>query len=345
MSSSSKDQHALCTGTIIDGLEVIQMLSNSVQGQVYLARDIKSIQYYVIKSLSHLNVTARQLAFQKNEILLHSRLSGHPHVIQLERVIQTSDWTHIVIEYGYEGDLFTAIAEKNYYTGNHPLIRHIFLQLIEAVHFCHNNGVYHRDLKPENILVFDQGRTLKIADFGLATTDGYSTDYGCGSKFYFSPECQGGFVMDSQKGYATAPNDVWSLGVILINLAVGRNPWQMASLEDATYSAFLRDPDLLFKMLPISSELNLILKRIFSLDPLKRITLDELYIRIQHCNYFTRESPEITQSDIPNKLDNVHADLPTPPDTPNIALDTTSYQGSPSTGHLQQDALFPKIAT
>lgn len=89
-------------------------------------------------------------------------------------------------------------------------------------------------------------------------------------------------------GYATAPNDVWALGVILINLATGRNPWKQASLKDETFRAFLADPDFLLSILPISRELNRILKRIFCIDPLRRITLYELKEKIRNCKYFTR---------------------------------------------------------
>ncbi|KAG1290881.1 hypothetical protein G6F66_008273 [Rhizopus arrhizus] len=356
MSSNSLDQPILSIGTTIEDLEIVQVLSIGNYGQVYLARDIHTLKYYAIKSLPHHSVDSHQIAFQQNEIQLHSHLSGHPHIIRLEKVIKTPDWTHAVIEYGSEGDLFTAIIDDGIYHGNHSLIKHVFLQLIETVRFCHSNGIYHRDLKPENILVFDQGRTLKLADFGLATTERYSKDYGCGSTFYFSPECQGGLLMDSQLGYATAPNDVWSLGIILINLAAGRNPWRVASLEDETYCAFLQDPNLLLKILPISNELNHILKRIFCLDPLKRITLDELYLRTQHCTYFTR-TPEVTQYEsmlakrktaklakIQIHAKAINEFLPTPPDTPNTArsVSTSTDQGLMSTDLLQKDALFSK---
>lgn len=109
-----------------------------------------------------------------------------------------------------------------------------------------------------------------------------------GSNSYL--ECQGDLARQQKHriGYATAPNDVWALGVILINLAAGRNPWKQASLQDDTFRAYLADPEFLLKILPISRELNRILKRIFCIDPLRRIGLKELKYRIQQCKFFTR---------------------------------------------------------
>jgi serine/threonine protein kinase len=90
--------------------------------------------------------------------------------------------------------------------------------------------------------------------------------------------------------YASGPNDVWSLGVILVNLCCGRNPWKRASTEDSTFRAFLRDPQFLRSILPLSPELNSILRRIFECDPHKRINLPELRRLIVECPRFTLRS-------------------------------------------------------
>lgn len=271
-------------GTLIDNLRVVDVLGKGASGQVYLGRHEEEKAFYAIKSLYQKKSLVRM------EIGLHARLSGHPNIINLERVIRDQDWTHVVLEYGTEGDLFAAITERDLYNGNHPLIRKVFLQLLDAVSFCHENHVYHRDLKPENVLVFDGGRTVKLADFGLATTNTVSMEYGCGSIFYYSPECQGDLFQNNANsvGYATAPNDVWALGVILVNLATGRNPWKQASLKDESFRAFLSNPDFLLKILPISRELNRILKRVFCIDPKRRITIQQLKEKIRNCKYFTR---------------------------------------------------------
>lgn len=122
-------------------------------------------------------------------------------------------------------------------------------------------------------------------------------------------------------GYATGPNDVWALGVILINLATGRNPWKQASLKDETFRAFLADPDFLLSILPISRELNRILKRIFCIDPVRRITLSELKEKIRNCKYFTRTAEvdrwELTiQQQLRRQKKKVVQLPPSPPSTP-----------------------------
>ncbi|KAI8369168.1 kinase-like domain-containing protein [Choanephora cucurbitarum] len=265
-------------------LQLIDIIGKGAYGQVYLARSEQENALYAIKSVN--------TKLEKNEVELHQRLSHHPNIISLKKVIrQPNNITQLVLEYGPEGDLFSAITERDLYAGNHPLIKKVFLQLIDAVMYAHEHHVYHRDLKPENILVFEGGQTIKLADFGLATSDTVSREYGCGSTFYYSPECQGDLFQNNrhQIGYATAPNDVWALGVILVNLATGRNPWQQASLRDETFRKYLANPaDFLLSILPISRELNSILKRIFCVDPIHRITLEQLRKKIENCRYFTR---------------------------------------------------------
>jgi serine/threonine protein kinase len=88
--------------------------------------------------------------------------------------------------------------------------------------------------------------------------------------------------------YASAANDVWSLGVMLVNLTCGRNPWKRASLEDSTFRAYLKDPYFLQSILPLSTEMVYILSRVFERDPAKRITIPELRQLIVDCPRFTK---------------------------------------------------------
>ncbi len=95
--------------------------------------------------------------------------------------------------------------------------------------------------------------------------------------------------------YASAPNDVWSLGVILVNLTCGRNPWKRASMDDSTFRAYVRDPNFLRKILPLSPELDSILRRIFECNPARRISTSELRELIIACPSFTTWSGRATQ--------------------------------------------------
>ncbi|KAK4655343.1 Serine/threonine protein kinase [Podospora pseudocomata] len=277
---------------ITPSLQLTGIAGTGAYGVVYSAVDIHTNVRYAVKCLSKFNADGtpldrRQVAFQTREIKLHYTASAHPNVVSMLKIIDFPDCTYVILEYCPEGDLFYNITECGRYVGKDELAKRVFLQILDAVEHCHNLGIYHRDLKPENILVSDQGETVKLADFGLAIASERSDDYGCGSTFYMSPECLD--HSSRRPFYYCAPNDVWSLGVVLVNLTCGRNPWKQASYEDSTYRAYARSQDFLKTILPVSDELNDILGRIFTRNPDQRITLSELRARILACSRFTEQ--------------------------------------------------------
>lgn len=99
-------------------------------------------------------------------------------------------------------------------------------------------------------------------------------------------ECQGGEYAPNGT-YSPRSNDIWSLGIILLNLATGRNPWKSATPNDPTFQAYLRDPmGFLPSVLPISAEVNKILVRMLEVDFLDRMTLREVRYAIERVSNF-----------------------------------------------------------
>ncbi|EFX00294.1 protein serine threonine kinase [Grosmannia clavigera kw1407] len=290
-----------------ESLQLTGIIGTGAYGVVYQAVDLKTSTRYAVKALSKLNpdgspLDARQLEYQDREISLHYAASAHPNVVSMLKIIDVyPDCLYVVLEYCPEGDLFYNITECGHFVGKDELARRVFLQILDAVDHLHQLGIYHRDLKPENILVANGGETLKLADFGLATSAEQSEDYGCGSTFYMSPECLGQSSA-VRPYYYCAPNDVWSLGVILVNLTCGRNPWKQASHEDSTYRAYTRNSGFLKTILPLTDELDAILARIFTPNPDQRITLPQLRQLILACPRLTAQpqqqvaAPAVVQS-------------------------------------------------
>ena len=175
-------------GLVLAGwLELTGILGVGAYGVVYTALDINNNIPYAVKALNKVGLDPRARRFQQREIQLHHEASLHPNVVSLVKIMESDDCTFVVLEFCPEGDLFSNITEEGLFLGNDAMAKQAFLQVLDAVQHCHSLGIYHRDLKPENILVSDGGWSVKLADFGLATKEYITDDFGCGSTFYMSP--------------------------------------------------------------------------------------------------------------------------------------------------------------
>ncbi|RKP36766.1 kinase-like domain-containing protein, partial [Dimargaris cristalligena] len=271
--------------------EFIELIGVGTYGEVYLTRDNHTGDLYATKCIRKADFDTKTCSYA-NEIALQSKLPPHPNVARFMFAETWDEHVFIVMEFCPGGDLYDNIVNNPVFKGssNNNVVHRVFFQLLDAVEHCHKHGVYHRDLKPENVLVIDNGRLVKLIDFGLATERIRSCDFGCGSSYYMSPECQGG--LDGRcMAYDTVANDVWSLGVILVNLASGRNPWNQAIMSDPIFRAFVNNPDFLSTALPITDEFNHIIKRVFTLDPYERCRLPELRNLVRKCRHFMRPNP------------------------------------------------------
>ncbi|KAA1080681.1 hypothetical protein PGT21_017071 [Puccinia graminis f. sp. tritici] len=193
-----------------------------------------------------------------DEIWFHSALSAHnhPNILSLIQTLETPTLSILVMPYMARGTLAHQIFDRGHFLSHPGHIKPIFSQITSAVRFCHAQGVAHRDIKPENILCgFDQ---VYLTDFGLATDLRHSTNK-CGTRAYMSPECLGSFDT-SLCFYDTFANDIWSLGIVLMNLLGSAQPWREARSYDPHFRAFVAQDTSLFNPIGESFEYSFILQ-------------------------------------------------------------------------------------
>ncbi|KAH9942589.1 Pkinase-domain-containing protein [Amylocystis lapponica] len=286
--------HTLSSGPV--HLLFLELLGSGAYGTVYLARDLRSPEsipvHYAVKCLLRHPKDSDQDQFQKREIAYHKAVSHHPHVVNLHTVVEEEHFIYLVMDYCPGGDLFSAIIDRRSFSHNDSRVKAVFVELLDAVHSCHDQGVFHRDLKPENILCSKGDDHVFVSDFGLSTKTKLSSSIGCGSSFYMSPECIG--IYTKKRPFSASRSDIWSLGVILTNLITGRSPWHIASPhDDPGFRAYLREgAPYLRRMLPISRGASEILASIFELNPAKRATINQLRAAVLALDTFFIDAPD-----------------------------------------------------
>eukprot|EP00163_Fabomonas_tropica_P028817 TRINITY_DN595_c0_g1_i2.p1 TRINITY_DN595_c0_g1~~TRINITY_DN595_c0_g1_i2.p1 ORF type:complete len:875 (+),score=151.30 TRINITY_DN595_c0_g1_i2:673-3297(+) len=142
--------------------------------------------------------------------------------------------------------------------------------MIDAIEYCHAHNVIHRDLKPENVLL-DSDYRLKITDFGLSAVLSDSNTLmrtQCGSPHYAAPEVLLGKPYDNRV-------DIWSIGIILYTLVIGRLPFDTDS-QTHVYEKVKKGSYLMPEHESVTPEFIDLVKRLIVRDPDHRITIQEI---------------------------------------------------------------------
>lgn len=121
-------------------------------------------------------------------------------------------------------------------------------------------------------LFLSEKMELKVGDFGLATKlefDGEKKRTICGTPNYIAPE-----ILDGKSGHSYEV-DVWSLGVIIYTLLIGKPPFETPDVK-ATYKKIRMNSYSFPEHVPISDNARGLITRILNLDPARRPTLEEM---------------------------------------------------------------------
>ncbi|TKA72533.1 hypothetical protein B0A55_06425 [Friedmanniomyces simplex] len=267
---------------------VIKTLGEGSFGKVKLAIHRVSNQQVALKIIARRKLVTRDMAGRIEREIQYLQLLRHPHIIKLFTVITTSNEIIMVLEYA-GGELFDYIVQNGKMAEDKA--RKFFQQIVCAVEYCHRHKIVHRDLKPENLLL-DENLNVKIADFGLSNimTDGNFLKTSCGSPNYAAPEVISG------KLYAGPEVDVWSCGVILYVLLVGRLPF-----DDEYIPALFKKIAQGNYVVPsyLSSGAVRLIKRMLQVNPVNRISVPE----IRQDPWFTKDLPEYLQPPVEDFMD------------------------------------------
>ena len=172
-------------------LELLEPVGAGTHGSVYLAIDhhapiSSGPARRAIKVVQKDGPSAHDTEHQRREFQIQALVADVPGVHPLREVHEDEGHFYLVSDYR-DCDLFDLIAEGIAFSRSDERIRSVFVQVLDAVHGCHQKKVYHRDLKPENILCTADGEEIFVADFGSATPTAQSHLDGHGTYSYLSP--------------------------------------------------------------------------------------------------------------------------------------------------------------
>lgn len=268
-------------GTVLGHYRIGEKLGKGGFGAVWAATDLRLERQVALKLL-----TQRVAQHAASRTLLEAEARAvaaltHPGIVTLHALEEMDGHLFLVME-RVKGRVFADLIRD----GALPLgqVLNLGLQACEALAEAHRLGIIHRDLNPRNLMLTEEGR-VKILDFGLAlrraartrrtedpTTLPDRSPGLTGTLPYMSPEQLEGRLLDTR-------TDLFSLGVVLYELAAGRRPFQGKTLQELSDAILTRDCPWPDHFPPGFCSL---LRRCLEKDPLRRFQrCQELHVALE----------------------------------------------------------------
>jgi tRNA A-37 threonylcarbamoyl transferase component Bud32 len=207
--------------TRIGNWEIMGVLGRGASATIFLGRELFPARDVAIKLYDPQRLSAEDRKVFRSlflkETLLAKRLT-HPNITQVYDAATDDERAYIVMEYAKEGSLERFCTPDTLL----PSVRvaHLLESCCDALSYANAHGVIHRDLKPHNILMSASGEA-KVSDFGVAFSNlafDSTRSMVVGSPAYMAPEQLEGKP-------ASMKSDMYSLGIVLYKMLVGRLPF------------------------------------------------------------------------------------------------------------------------
>ena len=265
--------------------EIRSLLGSGGMGEVYLAYDTSLRRQVAVKLLpAEFTQNKVRLARFEREAYAASALN-HPNILTIYEIGDQDGHHFIATEY-VEGE---SLRQHMTRVPMEPReVLDVAQQVASALAAAQQAGIVHRDIKPENVMVRKDG-LVKMLDFGLAKladdtemaakqdtgaeaptrTRVVNTEPGMvmGTANYMSPEQARGLEVDAR-------TDIWSLGVVLYEMAAGRLPFEGATTTDVMSMILHREPaSLLLSRSDVPAELERIVEKALTKEREERYQL------------------------------------------------------------------------
>ena len=216
---------------------IVSELGRGAMGVVYRAEDPLLNRIVAIKCIILMDDPAVRADYEARFFQEAKAAGGlnHPNLVTIHDVGREGDIAYMAMELLEGTDLHALIARGRVPL---PLGLEIMAQAAEGLAHAHEHGVVHRDIKPGNIMIV-RGRVAKVMDFGIARVraSDVKTQTGAilGSPRYMSPEQVTGQPADRR-------SDIFSLGVVLHELAAGEPPFTASTVTQLMHQIATATP-------------------------------------------------------------------------------------------------------
>ena len=236
---------------------ILEKLGAGGMGEVYLAEDTQLGRKVALKLLAQELTQNRDRLNRFDQEAYAASALNHPNILTIYEMGDEAGRHFIATEF-VDGETL------RHRLGGPPMelpeVLNIGIQIAEALEEAHAAGIIHRDIKPENVML-RRSIHVKVLDFGLAklmekpgsddtdteavTRALVQTDAGMvlGTSQYMSPEQARGKPVDAR-------TDIWSLGVVLYEMATGRPPFHGETKTDVIVAIAKNDPPPVARFVP-----------------------------------------------------------------------------------------------